>query len=113
MKLNSRAPLDEIVGPLGQRVIQDRDRHRHFEAVVVVQLENRVGAVLVHRVEAEQLGGPLAIQRNSEPTMIAAPAGSGSRAVATVQPLEVARERRGPRQQRCASVIGCACCPKL
>ena len=69
------APLDEVVGPFRERVIEHRDDRRDFEAVVGVQLEYRVGAILVHGVEAEQLRGALAVHRKFEPTMIAAPAG--------------------------------------
>jgi hypothetical protein len=84
-------------------VIEQRDDHRRLEAVVGGQLEDGVGAVLVHAVEAEQVRHPLAIDREIGPDH---DHGAGRAhvhtLVAAVEPREVASQRGDPRQPEVA-----------
>ena len=78
-------------------MIEHGDHRRHIETVVGVELENGVRAVLVDGIEAEQLRGALAVDRevgadhdrSTRRTHIDA-------AVGAMQAIEVARERRHP-----------------
>ena len=95
-----RAPQDEVVGPLGHGVVEQRHRHRHVERVVSVQLEDGVGAVLVEAVEAQQLGGAHAVE--AEVRAHHDRRAGGARVHAAVDPrvaVEIAREVRDPRQE--------------
>ena len=95
----ARRPEDQVVGPLGERVVEQRDRGRHVEAVVGIQLENRVRGVLVDRVESEQLGRARAVQREIAADHDDRAGGTHVDAtVRAVQAIEVALERGHPRE---------------
>ena len=97
----ARAPEDEVVGPLGQRVVEQGQHHGHVEAVVGRQLQDGVGGVLVHGVEAEQLGGARAVHREVGAHHDGRPRGAHVDApVGAVQPVEVARQVGHPRQEQ-------------
>ena len=79
-------------------MIKNGDHRRRVEAVVRVELENRVGAVFMHRIESEQLGGPRAIHGKVGPDHDRGAGGADvDAAIGAVKALEVTREVGRPR----------------
>ncbi len=80
-------------------MVEDGYDRRHFEAVVIGELEYGVGAVLVDGIEAEQFRGAPAVDRELGPHHDRSARGTAVYApIGAVQALEVARQRRRPRQ---------------